>query len=35
MNESENHRILEASAQKLERELRRSLNTFQGYIHAL
>ncbi len=35
MIESENHKNLQASAQKLERELRRSLNTFQGYIYAL
>mgnify|MGYP001114832215 CR=1 FL=1 len=35
MIELENNSNLRASAQKLERELRRSLNTFQGYIHAL
>ena len=35
MSESESHNKLLLSAQKLEREIRRSLNTCQGYIHVL
>lgn len=35
MSELENQNSIILSAQKLEREIRRSLNTFQGYIHAL
>ena len=35
MNESDNNKSSLEVAQKFDRELRRSLNTLQGYMHAL